>query len=210
MPPALQRLAVADSGRAAPHLRVHGWCPEDPLRAGEDRGREQIIPEPDGGPRHRVCGRRGYEDEIGPAGERDVFDAARTLPPGHVRVDAGADCDGESLFWNKAEGSFCGDGPDLVPGLSEAPDHTRRLVRRNAARYPDEYSGHLGSIQSRHRRGPGSGHALAECRPQAGQYAACGSLSAFQLFGVGSPPMLDREWFASINSLSRVPSPAVC
>src|SRR5215208_5325379 len=61
MPPALQRLAVADSGRAAPHLRVHGWCPEDPLRAGEDRGREQIIPEPDGGPRHRVCGRRGSE-----------------------------------------------------------------------------------------------------------------------------------------------------
>src|SRR5215203_779343 len=130
MPPALQRLAVADSGRAAPHLRVHGWSPEDPLRAGEDRGREQIIPEPDGGPRHRVCGRRGYEDEIGPAGERDVFDAARTLPPGHVRVDAGADCDGESLFRNKAEGSFCGDGPDLVPGLSDASDHTRGVSTR--------------------------------------------------------------------------------
>jgi hypothetical protein len=31
--------------------------------------------------------------------------------------------------------------------------------------------------------------------------------AACQLFGVGSPPMLDREWFASINSLSRVPSP---
>src|SRR5215204_275980 len=157
MPPALQRLAVADSGRAAPHLRVHGWSPEDSLRAGEDRCREQIIPEPDGGPRHRVCGRRGYEDEIGPAGEGDVLHAARMLPPGHVRVDGGAGCDGERLFRDKAEGSFCGDGPDLVSGLSETPDHTRRLVRRDAARYPDEYAGHSSSIQRRYRRGPGVG-----------------------------------------------------
>jgi hypothetical protein len=45
-----------------------------------------------------------------------------------------------------------------VSGLSEAPDHTRRLVRRDAARYPHEYAGHSGSIQSRLRRGPGGGH----------------------------------------------------
>src|SRR5215204_6480688 len=165
MPPALQRLAVADSGRAAPHLRVHGWSPEDPLRAGEDRGREQVVPEPDGGPRHRVCGRRGYEDEVGPAGEEDMFDAARMLPPGHVRVDSGTGRDGERLFRNKAEGSFGGDDPDLVSGLSEAPDHPWRLVRRDAARYPDEYAGHPGSIQSRYRQEPGAGHVLTECRP---------------------------------------------
>jgi hypothetical protein len=94
-----------------------------------------------------------------------VFDAARMLPPGHVRVDTGAGCDGERLFRNKAEGSFGGDDPDLVSGLSEAPDHTRRLVRRDAARYPDEYAGHSGSIQSRYRRGPRAGHVLAEGRP---------------------------------------------
>src|SRR5215204_3701822 len=142
MPPALQRLAVADSGRAAPHLRVHGWCPEDPLRAGEDRGREQVVPEPDGGPRHRVRGRGGYEDDVCPAGEGDVLDPPRALPPGHVRVDAGAGRDGERLFGNEAEGRLGGNYLDLVFGLPEAPDHTRRLVRRDAARYPDEYAGH--------------------------------------------------------------------
>src|SRR5215203_1082199 len=152
MAPALQRLDVADGGRAAPHLWVHGWSPYDSLRAGEDRGREQIIPESDGGPRHRISCRRGHEDEICPAGEGDVLDAARTLPPGHVRVDAGAGCDGERLFRNKAEGSFCGYGPDLVSGFSEAPDHTRRLVRRDAARSPDEYAGHAESIQSQKSR----------------------------------------------------------
>src|SRR5215203_3582877 len=166
MAPALQRLDVADGGRAAPHLWVHGWSPYDSLRAGEDRGREQIIPESDGGPRHRISCRRGHEDEIGPAGEGDVLDAARTLPPGHVRVDAGAGRDGERLLRNKAEGSFCGDGPDLVFGLAEAPDHPRRLVRRDAARYPDEYAGHSSSIQSRYRQQPGAGLVLAECRPR--------------------------------------------
>jgi hypothetical protein len=35
-----------------------------------------------------------------------------------------------------------------VTGLSQAADHARRLVRRDAARDPDEYLRHVVSIQS--------------------------------------------------------------
>src|SRR5215211_321171 len=147
MAPTRQGLDVSFCGGTLPHLRVHGRGPEDPLRAGEDRGREQVVPEPDGGPRHRVRGRWGYEDDVCPAGEGDVLDAARTLPPGLVGVDVVSCRDGERLFGDEAERCFGGDDPDLVLRLSEAPDHPRRLVRRDATRYPDEYAGHAGSIQ---------------------------------------------------------------
>src|SRR5215210_757377 len=147
MAPTRQRLDVSLCGGALPHLRVHGRGPEDPLRAGEDRGREQVVPEPDRGPRHRVRGRGGYEDEVGPAGEKDVLDAARAFPPGRVGVDVVSGRDGERLFGDETEGRFGGDDPDLVLRLSEAPDHPRRLVRRDATRYPDEHPGHTGSIQ---------------------------------------------------------------
>src|SRR5215210_4017354 len=147
--PALEGLDIAYGSGAAPHLGVHRRGPENPLRAGEDRGREQVVTQSYRGPCHRVCGRRGHEDEIRPAGQGDVLDAARALPPGHVRVDLPAGRDGERLFGDKAEGRRGGDDPDLVSVLSEAPDHPRRLVRRDAPRCPDEYAGHANSIQSR-------------------------------------------------------------
>ena len=57
--------------------------------------------------------------------------------------------DGERLFGDKAEGRLGGDDPHLVAGFPEAPDHPRRLVRRYAARYPDEYFRHAASIVKR-------------------------------------------------------------
>src|SRR5215218_3825924 len=153
VPPAFQRLDVAFRSRAAPHLRVHSRGPEHPLRAGEDGGREQVVAEADGYPRHRVGGRRGYEDQVGPAGQSDVLDATGVLPPALLGVDAlpGGYCQG--LLRDEAEGGLSGDGLDLVTRLSEATDHPRRLVRRDAARYPDENLRHAGSIQSA-SRGP--------------------------------------------------------
>src|SRR5215211_8182941 len=151
--PASERLDVTFRGGAAPHLRVHSRGPEHPLRAGEDGGREQVVAEADGYPRHRVGGRRGYEDQVRPAGQRDVLDATGVLPPALLGVDAlpGGYCQG--LLRDEAEGGHSGDGLDLVTRLSEATDHPRRLVRRDAARYPDENLRHAGSIQSA-SRGP--------------------------------------------------------
>ncbi len=45
----------------------------------------------------------------------------------------------ERLFGDEAERGLCSYGLDLVAGLPQATDHTRRLVRRDAARYADQY-----------------------------------------------------------------------
>ena len=63
-------------------------------------------------------------------------------------MDGAAGGDGERLFGDEAEGRVGGDDSDLVPGLSEAPDHPRRLVRRDPARHAHNHAGHAGSIQS--------------------------------------------------------------
>ena len=106
-----------------------------------------VVAEADGGPGHNSRG-RGDEDEVGPAGEGDVLDAARVFPPGSICVDPAAGRDGERLFGDKAEGRLRGDDADGVIGLPEAPDHPRRLVRRDPARHAHDYVGHAGSIQS--------------------------------------------------------------
>src|SRR5215212_412046 len=155
VPPAFQRLDVAFRGRAAPHLRVHSRGPEHPLRAGEDGGREQVVTEADGRPRHRLGGRRGHEDQVRPAGQRDVLDAAGVLPPGLVGVDVIPGGDRECLLGDKAEGGNGGYDSNLATGFSKTADHPRRLVRRDATRYPDKYLRHAGSIQSA-GRGPNS------------------------------------------------------
>src|ERR671916_1249094 len=75
-----------------------------------------------------------------------MLDAAGALPPRLVGVDVVPGCDSERLLGDKAEGRpGCGYA-HLVARLPEAPDHAGRLVRRDAARYPDEYLRHARSI----------------------------------------------------------------
>jgi hypothetical protein len=82
-----------------------------------------------------------------------VLDATGVPPPGLVGVDVLSGGDGEGLLGDEAEGGLGGDDLDLVARLPETADRPRRLVRRDAARYPDEYLRHAGSIQSTYLAG---------------------------------------------------------
>src|ERR671933_1643061 len=137
--PAFQGLDVAAGGRVVPHLRVHSRSPEDLFGASEDGGRKDIVAESDGDAGHCVGGGGSYKNEVSPAGESYMLDAARLYPPGLLGVDRGSRGYGEGLFGDKVKGSFGGYHLDLVAGLAEAPDHARCFVCGDAARYSDEY-----------------------------------------------------------------------
>src|SRR5215208_7168890 len=115
--PTLQYLDVAAGGGVVPHLGVHGRGPEDLFCAGEDGGREEVVAEAYSHPRHGVGGGGGDEDEVGPTGQRDVFDPARLLPPGLLGVDVLSGSDRQGFLRDKVEGGLGGYGLDLVIGL---------------------------------------------------------------------------------------------